>query len=741
MTIRLLTFFVLMSFTKLNAQDRQIVLRNKENRLPVQGASVHTNDYSFSQISDELGRVDIRNVSDSLTISCVGYLPLRIAAYGTERTILLEPGTTTLAEVEVRSSNRAGIFHSISSFDIHLRPIVNSQEVLRLVPGLFIGQHAGGGKAEQIFLRGFDIDHGTDIRIDVDGMPVNMVSHAHGQGYADLHFVIPELIERVNFNKGPYFADRGNFSTAGYIDFRTRDYLNRSFVKLEAGQYKTGRLVSGINLLSEKMRQRNQSLYWASELSYTDGFFDSPQRFHRINSMLKYHGQISPRSSLSSYISAFSSKWYASGQIPDRAVDNGSIGWFGAIDDREGGNTSRYNFNLQLHTRFDNGMNWKNQVYLSRYAFELYSNFTFFLNNPVNGDEIRQKENRWLTGGLSELSRSHELGRLNGEWKAGIQWRADATSNSELSNTEKRETTVDRIKLGDIAEQNFSIFAEERLQLSSDWLLTLGLRGDYFRNRYCDDLQQTTSNSSSTIWSPKLNLNYTVNERVQLYLYTGQSFHSNDTRVAVLQNGRRVVTPAYGADLGGIFKLAPGTLLQSAIWYLWMQQEFVYVGDAGVVEPGGRTRRMGWDLSLRQQIASSWYADVDVNLTHPRALGVPKEEAYLPLAPTFTSSGGISYKKQKGWNGSLRYRAMGNRPADETNEVVARGYLICDAAVNYTQSRWEAGLSVQNLFNTRWKETQFLTESRLQGEPQPVNEIHFTPGVPFFARASFTLFF
>jgi outer membrane receptor protein involved in Fe transport len=150
---------------------------------------------------------------------------------------------------------------------------------------------------------------------------------------------------------------------------------------------------------------------------------------------------------------------------------------------------------------------------------------------------------------------------------------------------------------------------------------------------------------------------------------------------------------------------------------------------------------MGWDLSLRQQIASSWYADVDVNLTHPRALGVPKEEAYLPLAPTFTSSGGISYKKQKGWNGSLRYRAMGNRPADETNEVVARGYLICDAAVNYTQSRWEAGLSVQNLLNTRWKETQFLTESRLQGEPQPVNEIHFTPGVPFFARASFTLFF
>ncbi len=209
----------------------------------------------------------------------------------------------------------------LSDLDIHLRPINNSQEVLRMVPGLFIGQHAGGGKAEQIFIRGFDVDHGTDINLTVDGLPVNMVSHAHGQGYADLHWVIPELIEKVNFNKGPYFADKGNFTTAGYVSFKTKDYVENNFIKLEGGQFNTFRGITGINLIKPKGDRRDQSLYFAGEGSFTKGFFESPQNFNRLNGTLKYHGSVSTRSVLTSTITAFKSKWNASGQIPERAVE------------------------------------------------------------------------------------------------------------------------------------------------------------------------------------------------------------------------------------------------------------------------------------------------------------------------------------------------------------------------------------------------------------------------------------
>jgi len=190
-----------------------------------------------------------------------------------------------------------------------------------------------------------------------------------------------------------------------------------------------------------------------------------------------------------------------------------------------------------------------------------------------------------------------------------------------------------------------------------------------------------------------------------------------------------------------VFKVGKKLVLQSAIWYLWLDQEFVYVGDEGVVEPGGKTQRLGFDLSTRYQVLKNLFADMDISLANPRAQGVPKSQSYLPLAPRFTSVGGLTYRKEKGWNGSLRYRFMDNRPANEDYSVIAKGYFVIDAAINYTQKKWEACLSVQNLLNARWKETQFDTESRLQSEPAPVSEIHFTPGTPFFARLSFTFLF
>lgn len=726
-----------------------LYLRQAVTRLPLQDVTVYTPDYSFAEVSDENGFVSLRQLpagTTRLLISGIGIekqewvLPVTDNATALP-VLFLTPRITTLSDVVVRTGARNGVFKTISDLDIHLRPILNSQEVLRLVPGLFIGQHAGGGKAEQIFLRGFDLDHGTDIQITVDGLPVNKVSHAHGQGYADLHFVIPELIEKVSFSKGPYTADKGNLATAGFVAFRTRHFLERSFVKMEAGQFNTGRLITAVNLLSPRARDRRQSLYASGEASYTRGYFDSPQDFSRLNGLLKYHGSAGTGGTVTALLSAFTSRWMASGQIPDRAVAGGLIGFFGAIDDREGGSTSRYNASVEWNFRTPSGASVKQQLFYSRYLFELYSNFTFFKEDPVNGDQIRQKEARDLAGYQIQYEKDHSLGRRQARLMTGLQIRYDAVQNIELSRTVNRTQVTAPLALGDIRESNSGIWVQEKIILNNRWDISPGLRADLFTNRYYNRLDGSTRTAQSLIVSPKFQVNYRAGEKLQLYLQTGQGFHSNDTRVAVLRNGRKVVTPARGADLGGIFKAGKRLLLQTALWYLWLEQEFVYVGDEGVVEPGGRTRRYGLDLSLRYELAPFLYADADLSWANPRALGVSKTESYLPLAPRFTSVGGITYRRSAGWNGSLRYRYMANRPANEDNSVVATGYFVTDAALNYTRSRWEAGLAIQNLFNVKWKETQFDTESRLQNEPAPVSEIHFTPGTPFFARASISFFF
>lgn len=745
---RILSTVVLFFFTAIvYAQTTLtgITILSENSKTPVTDASVYTADFRFSELSDENGFISFKHLpegSTSITITAIGFAPKTILLSElNSSTVFLAVKITTLNDVLVRASSKNGIFKTISDLDIHIRPIMNSQEVLRLVPGLFIGQHAGGGKAEQIFLRGFDLDHGTDINLTVDGLPVNMVSHAHGQGYADLHFLIPELIEKVGFNKGPYQADKGNLATAGYVAFKTKNYLTSNFVKLEGGQFNTVRAITGINLLNAAAREKNQSLYIAGEGSFTKGYFESPQDFSRYNGMIKYHGRTGNKSTLTALISGLSSKWNASGQIPDRAVADGSIGFFGAIDDKEGGNTSRYNASAELMHNLSNGAVLRNQLFYSHYKFELYSNFTFFKEDPVNGDQIRQKENRHITGYNLSYQQDHNWSGKKAQFSTGLQARYDRINDIELSRTKNRTQTTASIMLGDIQELNAGVFVQDKITLNPKWEITAGIRADYFTNEYNDRLTASTRSSTSAIISPKFSVNHRINEKVQLYWYNGQGFHSNDTRVAVAQNGKEVVTPAWGSDLGGIFKLGKKAMLQTALWYLWMKQEFVYVGDEGVVEPGGKTQRIGWDLSLRYEIARNLYSDLDISINNPRALNTPKAESYLPLAPRFTSVGGFTYRKASGWNGSLRYRYMCDRPANEDNTVVAKGYFVTDAAINYTMKKWEAGFTVQNLFDTKWKETQFDTESRLQNEPAPVSEIHFTPGTPFFARLSFSIFF
>lgn len=714
--------------------------------VPVEGASVTLQPGGQTVVTDERGRFSFRPAGAvaSLTVSSVGHqtVTLSMDAFGkTNGVVSLSPTAVQLSTVTV-SAAAGEQYRPVSNVDIKLRGINNSQEVLRMVPGLFIGQHAGGGKAEQIFLRGFDIDHGTDISIGVDGMPVNLVSHAHGQGYADLHFLIPELIDNVNFKKGTYYADKGNFTTTGFVDFRTANALPANTVKVEGGLFNTVRTVGLFNLLNREARAKGQSAYVASEYMYTRGYFDNPQDFRRFNLFGKYYGALGKNHVLNFSASTFSSGWDASGQIPDRAVESGLIGFYGAIDPNEGGTTSRTNTNAVLTSTLNNGAYFKNQLYCSKYKFELYSNFTFFKEDPVNGDQIRQKENRDLFGYNGSFHKTGYLGAAQVATEAGVNIRMDRTRGSELSRTKDRTTTITPLMLGDVSENNLAAYLSETFLFSRRFSLNAGLRYDYFSNQYRDRLNgNAVGKANASTVSPKLSLYCHPSQTVQVYFNNGRGFHSNDTRVVVPQNGLQVLPAAYGSDLGTVLKPAKNLLVNAALWYLWLDQEFVYVGDEGVVEPSGKSRRYGADLSVRYQPVRWLYADVDFNYSHARAVDEPKGADYLPLAPTFTSIGGLTVKSTKGINASLRYRFLGDRPANEDNSVVAKGYFVTDAYLNYARRNYEVSLSVQNLFDVRWKETQFDTESRLYNEAAPVSEIHFTPGTPFFAKLSFAYSF
>lgn len=746
-SFRLVFCLIFLSTIFMQAQKKGIYLFDSINKKPIYSATVVNKEINFHQSSDETGWVNCSFVADKNIVLKIKYL-----GYKTKEIILSDfdlsknakiylsyEDVISLSQVDIQKKNQLS---SISDLDIALRPIKNSQEILQLVPGLFIGQHAGGGKSEQIFLRGFDIDHGTDINLSVDGMPGNMVSHAHGQGYADLHFVIPETIEKVNFNKGPYFAEKGNFTTAGFVEFKTKNYLENNFAKIEVGQFDTYRGVLGINLLkSKEAEKRKHGLYLIKEVLFTNGYFDNPQDFKRLNGILKYTGQLNQNNTLTASLLGFYSKWNASGQIPDRVVNDGSIGFFGAIDPTEGGETARYNANVELLTHLGEKSTLRNQIFYSKYLFELYSNFTFFKDDPINGDQIRQKESRDLFGYNGAYQKEYYIGKLKSESKTGVQFRYDDVKDNELSNTLNRTTTLNQIKLGDVKEWNAATYFSQKIALSPNFDVTGALRLDHFDNQYFDKLTQQSLSANSTILLPKLNFDYKLTEKIKLYLYNGKGFHSNDTRVSVQNNGKKVLPPAYGSDLGTMFKIGDKLFIQTAVWYLWLDQEFVYVGDAGIVEAGGKTQRYGFDLSGRYEIAKNLFYNLDLSYAKPRALGVLSNKSYLPLAPIFTSVGGLTYKKHQGWNGSLLYRYMADRPANETNSVIAEGYFVVDAMVNYTTKKWEVGVAIQNLFNTKWKETQFETESQLKSEATPVSEIHFTPGTPFLATAKISLIF
>ena len=740
LTVIILLLFINASYSQ-NQPIKGYVSDNFKTSL--QNAYIHNinNEHHTHSLDNGFFSLPENDLKDTLEIKLLGYKTKKIVLkekdFSSPINITLTEEVFQLDELVLKQE--VDPINLLAKFDLATNPVNSSQDLLQKVPGLFIGQHAGGGKAEQIFLRGFDVDHGTDVAISVDGMPVNMVSHAHGQGYADMHFIIPETIEKIDFGKGPHYANQGDFNTAGYVSFETKEKFDTNRIQLELGDFNTYRTLGLFNLIDDSSRN-NASL--ALEYIESDGPFESSQNFDRINLSSKYTSVLPNDSKLSLGVSHFTSRWDASGQIPERAVESGLISRFGAIDDTEGGNTSRTNVNA-IHQKFlsENSV-LKTNAYYSHYDFELYSNFTFFLNDPVNGDQIRQREDRDIFGFQSVFTQKTSLGTTPFDLNAGIGLRNDRVTGNELSRTANRAETLESISLGNVNETNAYGFVDATFSFNK-LKITPSLRLDYFKNLYVDELQENydSQSVSKAIASPKLKLSYTLNNNISAFIKSGIGFHSNDTRVVVAEDGDDILPRAYGLDAGIYWKPFSKFFFNATAWYLGLEQEFVYVGDEGVVEPSGKSRRLGIDLSNRYQINNWLFFDTDFTYTYARSIDEPDGEDYIPLAPEYTAAGGLSINKLKNFSGGIRYRYLGDRAANEDYSITAKGYTVVDANVNYTLKNLTFGISVDNLFDTEWNEAQFATESRLFNETESVEEIHFTPGVPFFLKGSISVSF
>jgi outer membrane receptor protein involved in Fe transport len=668
-----------------------------------------------------------------------------------ELRILLTINALQLSEIVVTADRALSAASStvLNALDMQLKPVNSAQDLLRNVPGLVTAQHAGGGKAEQIFLRGFDADHGTDVAASVDGIPVNMPSHGHGQGYLDLHFLIPETVKNTEIAKGTYDASNGDFATAGAIKFKTFDRLENNLFQLQMTSVPTQKKDPSVyrSLLMYQLPISSNKItsYIASEYIFAPSYFDASQDFRRFNFMSKTNFDVGKNGSLKLTLSQFNSDWKASGQIPERAIANGLISRFGAIDDREGGKTSRQNLNL-IFSQVVQNQSFEAQIFASKYDFSLFSNFTFFASDSINGDMINQQDDRLILG----FNAKYVVSNKKNKFTIGAGLRQDDIKNGLFQ-------APNRVADGAIADATIyetatHIYAKNEYELSPKLRAEIGIRFNYFNFDVRDNLptdavySNYSAKNRQTQLAPKLNLTYSFSNNYKLFLNAGRGFHSNDARSVVQDGNNHKLPDAWSGELGLQLKPLPQLLVSAVVWGLELDNELVFVGDDGTTENNGTSRRIGLDLGVRATINDWLFADFDVNLSKGRLIekrfgAVLPTDNLIPLAPNLTSTGGLTTHFPCRNGGkiecSLRYRLVDERAANESNSVRALGYNVVDLTTFYKKSRFNVGFSVENLLNVKWNEAQFDTESRLKNEANAVSELHFTPGTPFAAKVIF----
>ncbi|HJU05921.1 MAG TPA: TonB-dependent receptor [Nitrospiraceae bacterium] len=612
-----------------------------------------------------------------------------------------------------------------------LQPQGRPAQVLRLIPGFITVEHSGGaGKADQYFLRGFDADHGTDIAFFSDGMPINLRSHAHGQGYTDLNFIIPETIEGLEVYKGAYLPEIGDFDAAGAVNFKTRQVVKEGVVQLAGGQFDTQRYLLMLSPTKDKVRT-----LFAGEAYYTNGPFVNDNRYFRANLLGKMTMNPTTRSELSLTGTFHKAQWNASGEIPLRAVTEGLIDRFGAIDPSEGGKTLRTTGRLNYHYDTASGGRFFANAYGQYYRLDLFTNFTFFLNDPVNGDGIQQVDRRVMYGGDTGWRQALELFGIPSAVTVGIQSRVD-NIHVRLGPQVTRNplgTTVD----SDILEASYAPFLKAEIQPASWVRLNGGVRTEVFtfdvRNRCSDCPEQPAGRTSSGIVLPKANLILGPWFNTEFFANYGEGYHSNDARSAVAP-GSSPLARAKTYEVGVRSKPwgPQGMELIATLWAIDLKSELVFVGDEGTTEIRGPTRRRGVEVAARGQVIGPIY--VNGSFTWSKAEFINGDA--IPGAPELTAYGAVILRYPEGLTTQLQGTYLGVRPLIEDRTFKSPAWIDFDLTSRYqlpiklSYGRLEAFIFVQNLFNTHWEQAVFAFESRLRNEPAGVTDIHFVPGNP-----------
>lgn len=623
-----------------------------------------------------------------------------------------------------------------------MQPQGRPAQVLRLIPGLITVEHSGGaGKADQYFLRGFDADHGTDVAFFTDGMPINFRSHAHGQGYADLNFIIPETIEGLDVYKGAYHVEFGDFDTAGAVNFRTREVVREGLVQAAGGQFDTQRYLLMLSPTKDKVRT-----LFAAEGYYTNGPFQNDNRYFRTNLLGKMTMNPTSRSELSLTGTFQKSQWNASGEIPLRAVQDGSLDRFGAIDPSEGGKTLRSTARLNYHYDTTSGGRFFANAYGQYYKFDLFTNFTFFLNDPVNGDGIQQSDRRVMYGGDLGYRHAGRFMDMDGAVTVGLQSRVD-NIHARLGTQTKRAPTGTTID-SDILEASYSPFVKLEVQPIPWMRLTGGVRNELFtfdvRNRCPNCPEQPVGRTSSGLVLPKANMIFGPWFHTEFFVNYGEGFHSNDARSVVVP-GSAPLARAKTYEVGVRSKPwgPEGLEFIATLWAIDLKSELVFVGDKGTTEIRGATRRRGVEVAARGQIVGPLYFNGSVTWSEAEF----KNGAAIPLAPKLTGYGALILRWPEGLTSQLQATYMGVRPLTEDRSITSPSWLDFDLSERYhipvklSHGRLEAFLFVQNLFNTKWEQAVFAFESRLRNEAAGVTDIHFVPGNPRFVMGGLAWYF
>ncbi|CAN5783675.1 TonB-dependent receptor [soil metagenome] len=627
----------------------------------------------------------------------------------------------------------------VGAADLRSRPITREGELMETVPGVIVTQHSGEGKANQYFVRGFNLDHGTDFQTRIEGMPVNMPTHGHGQGWTDLNFLIPEFVDYLNYRLGVYHAELGDFGSAGGAEFHLVRSLDRPFTTVGVGQNGLARLVVG-----GSARVGGGDLLAGGEARSYDGPWERSQEIRKFSGIARYSLDRGP-SRFSVLGLAYRNRWNSPDQIPLRAVNNGLIGRFGHIDSTDGGNSQRYSLSGSW-IRTGGSSTQEVQLFGIRSDLDLYSNFTYFFDDPDQGDQFNQTDRRVVLGGnaahtqqLQALGAPHSL-------KVGLQTRADLINGLGLYRTQAqvRRGTVreDRVR-----QTGTGVFLEAESRWRPWFRSVLGLRGDGYTFDVESDRPENSGTRSAGIVSPKASLVFTPSRATELYLSGGFGFHSNDARGTTI-----TVDPATdelaeqvdplvrsrGGEIGVRTSPVRGLRSTVALWALNLDSELLFVGDAGATEPSATSRRQGvtWANFYRPIPALS--LDADVSFARARLAAVPEDENRIPGALENVFAGGIAWSPEQGPFGALRVRHFGADPLIEDNSVRADPATLLNAEFGYLFTsgvRLEA--TVLNLLNSRAADIQYFYASRLRGEPTGgIDDVHFHPVEPRQIRVS-----